>query len=134
MADDAAARPGAEWLAVVTQATIADFARAFTIEPVLEASVLTAPIAGVPAIHAFFQATRSMYDRIAFTREDRSDLRTYLEWEGEYRARRVTGVTILTTAASGAIEHIRLFHLPFDQVVAFSSDLCQRLGPPAPPA
>jgi hypothetical protein len=41
-------------------------------------------------------------------------------------------MTILSTAASGAIEHVRLFHLPFDQVVAFSSDLRRRLGLTAP--
>jgi hypothetical protein len=134
MADDPQSRPGGEWIAIVTRATLEDFARAFAIEAVLEASVLAAPVAGVANIHAFFQATRGMYDRIAFTREDRSGSRTYLEWEGEYRARRVAGVTILSTTAGGAIERIRLFHLPFDQVVEFSADLRQRLEPAGPTA
>jgi hypothetical protein len=128
MTDDHESRPGAEWLGIVVRAAVEDFARAFTIEPVLEASVIPAPIVGVADIHAFFQATRSMYDRIAFTREVRAGAQTYLEWEGEYRAHGVAGVTILTAAANGAIERIRLFHLPFDQVVEFSSDLRRRLG------
>jgi hypothetical protein len=127
MADDQRPHPGGEWFGIVTRATVGDFARAFTTDPVLEASILAAPVVGAAAVYAFFQATRSMYDRIAFTGERRSESRTYLEWEGEYRARRVAGVTILSTAANGAIEHIRLFHLPFDQVVEFSSDLRQRL-------
>jgi DNA-binding transcriptional regulator PaaX len=88
VADDAGTRPGAEWLAVVTRATVAHFARAFTIEPVLEASVLAAPIVGVAAMHAFFQATRAMYDEIAITGQSCASSRTHLEWEGTYCLRR----------------------------------------------
>ena len=119
--------PGRDWLAVVASETIDEFAQAFAMDPILEASVLTTPVVGVAAIRAFFQATRSMYERITFTRESRSERQTYLEWVGEYRGRRVVGTTILTGDAAGAIKRIRLFHLPFDQLVAFARDLDRRL-------
>ena len=70
-----------------------------------------------------------MYDRIAFTVEHHLALWTCLEWEGLYRRRPIAGVTILITDANGAIERIRIFHLPLDQVVAFAADLHRRLDP-----
>lgn len=127
MEDTPEPEAGNDWLSIVTSKTVEEFARAFTTEPVLEASVLTTPMVGVAAIRTFFQATRGMYERIAFTRESRSGRQIYLEWAGEYRGRPVVGTTILIVDAANAIERIRLFHLPFDQLVAFARDLDRRL-------
>ena len=95
MEDTPEPEAGNDWLRIVTSKTVEEFARAFTTEPVLEASVLTTPMVGVAAIRTFFQATRGMYERIAFTRESRSGRQIYLEWAGEYRGRPVVGTTIL---------------------------------------
>jgi hypothetical protein len=119
--------PGRNWLAIVSSPTLAQFACAFTEAPVLEASVLADPIIGVPGIRSFFEATRAMYDRIAFTAEHRAMSRIWLEWQGEYRGRPVDGVTILTAGADGAIVGVRIFHMQLDQLIAFAADLRHRL-------
>jgi hypothetical protein len=122
-------RPAEDWLAILSRPTLEAFAEAFVAMPTLEASVLATPIRDARGIRAFFHATRAMYDVIAFTAEHRWDVWTCLEWEGLYRGRPIAGATLLITDANGAIERIRLFHTPLDQVVAFAADLSRRLDP-----
>jgi hypothetical protein len=126
---DAAAdhAPGRNWLAIVSRPTLAQFAGAFIEAPVLEASVLAEPIIGAAGMRSFFEATRAMYDRIAFTAEHHAMSRTWLEWRGEYRGRPVDGLTILTAGADGAIVGVRIFHMQLDQLIAFAADLRHRL-------
>jgi ketosteroid isomerase-like protein len=116
-----------EWLAILSRPTLEEFAEAFGAKPTLETSVLASPIGGVQGIRDFFDATRAMYDRIEFTAEHRLELWTCLEWMGVYRGRPIAGATILMTDANGAIERIRLFHAPLDQLVEFAADLHRRL-------
>lgn len=116
---------GEFWLEIIKRPSQGEFALAFTAEVVLEASVLRAPIVGTVAIRAFFTATRGMYDQIAFAHETRSDTRTHLEWEGRFEGREIAGTTILARDAHGRIESIRIYHRPYDQVVAFAADLAR---------
>ena len=51
---------------------------------------------------------------------------TYLEWDGVFQGKGVSGVTILTDGAQHAIERIRLFHYPYEQQTAFSVELVRR--------
>jgi hypothetical protein len=67
-----------------------------------------------------------MYDRIAFVQEMRSKTGVCLEWEGVYQGKEISGATILTYDSTGAIERIRLFHYPYDQLNAFSAELVRR--------
>ena len=122
-------QPGGEWLAILS-APPDGFARAFARGAVLEASVLSAPMTGADAIGRFFAAARTLYDRIAFTRETVSERNTYLEWDGLYRGQPLAGLTILGRDAGGRVERVRLFHLPYWQLVAFSADLHRRLSNP----
>ena len=85
------------------------------------------PIAGVAPIWRFFRLTRTLYDEIAFTRETADDVETVLAWEGVFKARSVSGTTILTRNADGAIERIRLYHYPLEQQTAFSSAVLRAL-------
>jgi hypothetical protein len=119
--------PGRDWLAILSRSTSAEFAGAFGEAPVLEASVLAAPIVGAPGIRAFFAATRAMYDQIQFTSEHRVGLQTLLEWRGEYQGLPVSGITALVTGPDGAIARVRIFHMPLDQIIAFAADLQDRL-------
>jgi hypothetical protein len=73
--------PGAAWLEIVSRSTLGSFSAAFSENPMLEATVLVSPMVGAPAIHEFFVATRSMFERIAFVHETRSGFRACLEWE-----------------------------------------------------
>jgi hypothetical protein len=116
------------WLEIVRRPSLEAFATAFVKDCVLDAAVLRAPIVGVVAIRAFFDATRVMYDRIAFVHETRSATRTCLEWEGKFAGREVGGTTILALDVAGLIESIRIYHRPYEQVIAFSAELARRLA------
>lgn len=119
-------QPGAAWLEIVRRPTLEEFSCAFSADPILEATVVAKPLLGVAAVFGFFCTTLSMYDRIAFIQETRTIARTYLEWEGLFQGKGVSGVTILTYGAEGAIERIRLFHYPYEQLNAFSVELVRR--------
>jgi hypothetical protein len=120
--------PGYLWSEIIRRPTLEEFSAAFTANVTLDASVLPGTIRGAPDVRAFFDTTRGMYDTIAFTWEENGASRTYLEWEGEFAGRLVTGVTILSKDAAGSIESIRLFHSPLFLVNDFSADLLRRLA------
>jgi hypothetical protein len=120
---DHTSQPGAAWLEIVSRPTLQEFSSAFSVDPILEATVAAKPLLGVAPVYDFFRTTRSMYDRIAFIQENRSIARAYLEWEGVFQGKGVSGVTILTYDAQGAIERIRLFHYPNEQLKSFSVEL-----------
>jgi len=121
-------RPGLAWLDILRLPTPEAFASAFTPDAVLDASVLREPARGPVAIREVFDATRGMYEQIAFLHETRSGCRTYLEWEGRFEGRDVAGVTILAHDARGLIESVGLHHRPYDQVVTFSAELARRFA------
>jgi hypothetical protein len=120
------AQPGGAWLAIVSRPSVSAFAEAFVSHVTLEATALANPLRGVDSIYDFFLTTRSMYDRIAFVQEMRSQSRVCLEWEGVFQGKEVTGATILTYGSPDTIERIRLFHYPYEQLNAFSAELVRR--------
>jgi hypothetical protein len=120
--------PGATWLEIVSRSTLRSFSGAFSENPTLEATVLASPIIGAPAIHEFFSATRLMFERIAFIHETRSSSRACIEWDGVFQGRDISGATILAYDVHGAIEHIRLYHFPLEQLNPFATELSQRLA------
>jgi hypothetical protein len=132
MTDDKGHQPGHEWLEIIKRPTQDAFASAFTKNVTLEASILSAPLVGALAIRAFFDATRAMYDQIAFVHETCSETRIQLEWKGRFEGRDVAGTTILSLDAVGAIESIRLYHRPHEQVIAFAGEFARRLRVSAP--
>ena len=119
-------QPGSAWLAIVSRPNVAAFAEAFTSHVTLEATALAIPLRGADSVFEFFYTTRSMYDRIAFVHEMRSESRVGLEWEGVFQGKGISGATILTYASPEAIERIRLFHYPYGQLNAFSAELARR--------
>jgi hypothetical protein len=128
MGRDAELPIGHAWLEILRRPSQEAFASAFTRDVVLDASVANASIVGVVRIRAFFDATRAMYDQIAFVHETHSATRTYLEWEGSFGGREVSGTTILARDATGLIQSIRLYHRPYAQVLAFSAELARLLA------
>ena len=119
---------GQLWLDIIRRPDLETFASAFTPGVTLAGSVVSEPITGAVAIRAFFDATRAMYDNIAFLHETRSAARTHLEWEGVFAGRAIAGTTILAFNAAGAIESIHLYHRPYEQVIQFAAGLRQRLA------
>jgi hypothetical protein len=128
MGSEQALPAGQAWLETVKRPSQEEFASAFTKDVALDAFVSSAPIVGAVALRAFFDATRGMYDRIEFVNETRSATRTHLEWQGRFAGRDIAGSTILAHDAEGAIESIRLYHRPCEQVIAFSAELARRLA------
>jgi hypothetical protein len=126
MKDDLA--PGHRWSEIIKRPNLEEFSAAFTTDVALDASVLPRTIRGAPDLRAFFDATRGMYETIAFSREENSASRTYLEWEGMFGGGRVAGATILFKDAAGLIEGIRLYHSPLFMVNEFSAELLRRLA------
>src|SRR5271170_6388882 len=119
--------PGEAWTEIVGRPTREEFSRAFASDVVLEASVLSRPIVGPAGLWAFFQATRAMYERVAFTHEIGTKARICLEWEGVFAGKPVAGATIITRGDHGAITSVRLHHRPLDQVIAFAEAISRRL-------
>ena len=120
--------PGHLWSGIIRRPTLETFASAFTTDVILDASVLPRSIRGAPDVRAFFDATRGMYDTVAFSREENIASRTYLEWAGVFGGRVVAGATILAKDANGLIESIRLYHSPLYLVNEFSAELLRRLA------
>jgi hypothetical protein len=119
--------PGDVWLEIVRRPTEEAFAAAFATDVVLDTSIASQPIVGPTAIWHFFEASRTMYDAIRFTHETSMGSRTCLEWEGKFQVRDIAGTTIMAFDANGAIESIQLFHRPYEQVIAYSTELGRRL-------
>jgi hypothetical protein len=119
--------PGRVWLEIVRRPTEEAFAAAFATDVVLDTSIASRPIVGPPGIWHFFEASRTMYDTIRFTHETSMGSRTCLEWEGKFQARDIAGTTIIAFDANGAIKSIQLFHRPYEQVIAYSTELGRRL-------
>jgi hypothetical protein len=119
---------GQAWVEILKRPSLEAFATAFVEDPVLDGSVLSTPIVDVAGIRAFFNATRAMYDRIAFVHETSSQTRTQLEWEGQFAGREIAGTTILAYDPAGRIESVRIYHRSYEQVLAFAAELTRRLA------
>lgn len=121
-------RPGQDWFDLIRRPTLEGFASAFAVHASMDGSTLADTVNGAAEIRRVFDATRRMYDSIAFTSEVMTAARTYLEWEGVFQGAPVAGVTVLSKDSSGLIEHVRLYHRPAGQVLAFAKELQRRLG------
>jgi hypothetical protein len=120
--------PGHLWSEIIRRPTLGEFSAAFTADVTLDASVLPRTIRGASNIRAVFDATREMYDTIAFSREETSVSRTYLEWKGVFGGGLVAGATILAKDAAGLIEGVCLYHSSLFLVNEFSAELLRRLA------
>jgi hypothetical protein len=124
------AQPGQEWFDIIRRPTLEEFASAFGSCASMDGSVLADTVTGAAGIRKVFDATKRMYDAIAFKSEVRTPARVYLEWEGVFQGAAVAGVTVLSKDVAGLIEHVRLYHRPTGQVLAFSKELQRLLSQP----
>ncbi len=119
--------PGYFWTKILKRPTREAFAAAFSKNVTIDTSITTRSIIGPVDLQSFFDASRTMYDAINFTHETNSASRTCLEWEGKFRGKDIAGTTILAFDDNGLIESIRLYHRPYEQVIAYSAELGRRL-------
>lgn len=120
--------PGQAWMDIVRAPTFEQFAAAFAEQATLDSSAGRRAVAGAAQIRRFFDATRAMYDSIAFDHEITAGNRTVLEWSGQFQGAPIAGATILTRDDDGRISGIQLYHRPYQQVIAFSSGLAATLA------
>jgi hypothetical protein len=118
--------PGLDWLEVIGRKSREDFAKAFVERPVLEASILRSPRIGIDAISDYFDSSRQLFEQIAFVQEARTPERVFLEWEGRFVGKAISGVTVLSLANDGRIGRIRIHHFPQEQANAFAAALERR--------
>ncbi len=118
---------GIAWMEILQRKSLAEFARAFSLNVVIEASVLPSALTGVHDVRAFFEATKKMYTTVGFTFESTDGPRTLLGWDGEFAGEPVAGITVLEHDTDGRIGAIHLHHRPLSAVLAFSTELGRRL-------
>lgn len=118
-----ASPPGQAWAEIIRRPSLDAFSAAFSPDEQLEGSVFAQAIVGPKRIRQVFDATRGMYDAIAFHSEVVTSSRVYLEWQGLFMGEAVAGVTVLSKNDAGLIEQVRLYHRPKGQVEAFSTEL-----------
>jgi len=123
-------KPGSDWLKIVAETNAQAFASYFTSNVRLDLAVTNVPFLGPANLRRYFDASRGMFQQIAFTHETTAGSRTCLEWEGELEGAAIAGTTILVRNADGLIESIQIYQRPYDQVIAFSSALGKRLVKP----
>ena len=122
--------PGDQWLAIISRPTLEGFSAACTPDVTLSLSAAEEPVVGPRAVRHLFNTTRTMYDSFNFLHEARDESRTYMEWEGRFQGKPVSGATILSYSESGLIREIQLYLRPYGQVLAFATELAQRLTQP----
>jgi hypothetical protein len=74
-------------------------------------------------IYDYFDTSRKLFDQIAFVQEARTPERVFLEWEGQFGGKAISGVTILSLANDDRIARIRIHHFPQEQANAFAAAL-----------
>ena len=121
---------GSGWLEILTRKEFEDFAGAFTRDVTLETAVTRDVLKGPAAIRSYFNATKTMFQSIAFKSRVSMQGKTYLEWNGVYNGRSMSGVTILGMKGDGRINEIEVYYRPYEQLVLFSAEVASRLDAP----
>ena len=104
------------------------FADAFAADIVLEATILTRPVAGVDQVKTVMGTASQIYESVVFTSEASNGLRHYLEWEAQaFGGMRLYGITILTKNEDGQIVRAAIHHRPLGAALRFSAELGRRL-------
>jgi pimeloyl-ACP methyl ester carboxylesterase len=94
-----------------------------------EASAMTARVKGRERVATILGAASKLYEALEFTRRAQDGDHSFMEWEVRlHGGERVSGVTILTTNASGKIVGIAIHHRPLTGLLRFSSQLRQALA------
>jgi pimeloyl-ACP methyl ester carboxylesterase len=105
------------------------FGEAFAEDVVLEASVLTQPVAGREQVKQVMGTASGIYESLVFTHESSRGRRTYLEWDAAaFGGTQLQGVTVLTKDEQGRIVRAAIHHRPLGAALRFSAELRRRLA------
>jgi len=118
-----------QYTAAFAQKSAGAFGQAFTEDVVLEASVLTRPVAGREQVSQVMATASAIYESLAFTQESSQGRRTYLEWEvTAFGGTQMQGVTVLTKDEQERIVRVAIHHRPLGAALRFSAALRRRLA------
>jgi len=105
------------------------FGEAFAEDVVLEASVLTRPVAGREQVAQVMGAASGIYESLVFTQQSSRGPRTYLEWEAVgFGGTQMQGVTVLTKDEQERIARVAIHHRPLGAALRFSAELRRHLA------
>jgi hypothetical protein len=95
---------------------------------VLNASCLVKPIIGRDLVKVCMQTASTMYERLTFFAQAKSEGRTWLEWKARtFSGLELAGVTDLEINAAGQITSIGIHHRPLEGLFKFSAELGRRV-------
>jgi hypothetical protein len=103
------------------------FEAAMAPDVVLNASCLVKPIIGRDLVKVCMQTASTMYERLTFFAQAKSEGRTWLEWKARtFSGLELAGVTDLEINAAGQITSIGIHHRPLEGLFKFSAELGRR--------
>jgi pimeloyl-ACP methyl ester carboxylesterase len=119
---------GQGWARAWEQKSANTFREAFASDVILEASIMSRPVAGAEQVKNVLEAASKIYEALTFTHEATLGPRQYLEWEARaFGGERLLGITILTKNEDGKIVHAAIHHRSLGSVLKFSAELGRRL-------
>jgi hypothetical protein len=109
------------------QRSASAFASAFAEDVVLEASTLYRPVSGRENVKCVMEAASKIYENLEFT-EQAADGHRYVEWKAHaFGNKGLSGITVITRNAAGAITHLAIHHKPLGEALKFSAEIDRRL-------
>jgi len=111
------------------------FTEKFDASIVFEASVLMARVEGPERVATIMGAASRLYEALEFTHRAQDGDHSFMEWQARlHGGELVSGITILTTNASGKIVGIAIHHRPLPGLLRFSAELRRALAGKIEPA
>jgi pimeloyl-ACP methyl ester carboxylesterase len=93
-----------------------------------EASAMTARVEGRERVATILGAASKLYEALEFTHRAQDGDHSFMEWKARlHNGEPVSGITVLTTSASGKIIGIAIHHRPLPGLLRFSSELRRAL-------
>ena len=123
----ASAANAADWQRAFARRSASAFASAFAEDVVLEASTLYRPVSGRDNVKCVMEAASKIYEDLEFT-EQAADGHQYVEWKARaFGGKGLSGITVITRNAAGAITHLAIHHRPLGEALKFSAEIGRRL-------
>jgi hypothetical protein len=90
-------------------------------------STLYRLVSGRENVKCVMEAASKIYENLKFT-EQAADGRQYVEWKAHaFESKSLSGITVITRNAAGAITHLAIHHKPLGEALKFSAEIGQRL-------
>ena len=130
----AAGVPQVDWTRAFDAQSQAAFTQAFAPDVVLEATLLTRPVAGRERVARAMTVMSNTYEFLEFTHQATSGRRTYLEWTAlALGGLQLKGVTVLVRDEQGRIATVAIHHRFLNESLLLSEhagrQLLDVLGP-----